>query len=104
MPKTVKRPAEDFNYGLSFEDVMGGDSIQSVIAVTALNLMTRIDSTSQIVGNSSPIGSPAFIVGVQLKNIVIGERHSVTVKILTDSNETLQGEILLDGVEAIYDA
>jgi hypothetical protein len=100
-----KAPYEQFAVSIDFAaDIGTGNSIASVTAVTATSNLTGLDSTADVIASTpAPAISGtavAFTLAGQVADGpsggVVGERHTVTVQIVSSIGEKYQGDITLE--------
>jgi hypothetical protein len=100
MPATWKDPSDVFDYSLDFSpDLATGEVITAVVSVTATNVATEDDSTTDII-RSAPtpaVSSPNVTFWLQGGNV--GERHSIEVVVSTDQGRRYTGVLVLDVFE-----
>ena len=105
-----KAPFEQFAVSLDFSaDVGPGNSIASITSVTATSNLTGLDSTDDVIAvtPAPAIGSSGtavtFTVAGQVTDGasggVVGERHTISVQIVSSIGEKYQGDVTLEIVE-----
>jgi hypothetical protein len=85
-----KTPEESYDIYKDFAAPLGSDSIASITRVTSVNERTGADSTSEIIAASpapSVVGAKVYY-WVKKNGGIAGERHKVTVEILTAGGRT----------------
>jgi hypothetical protein len=104
-----KAPYERFVVSLDFSaDIGTGNTIASITSVTAVNKLNGLDSTTSVIA-SSPVPTisasgtaVAFTVAGTATGItggVAGERHTISVQIVSSAGEKYQGDVTLEIVE-----
>jgi hypothetical protein len=100
-----KAPFEQFSVSLDFAaDIGAGNGIASITAVTAVSSLTGLDSTEEVL---APSPEPAIANGAgantavafTVQGGVVGERHTVSVQIVSSICEKYQGDVTLEIVE-----
>jgi hypothetical protein len=95
-----KTPYEQFAVSLDFTaDIGAGNSIASITAVTATSDLTRLDSTEEVIASSPVPAISGTAVIFTVTGGAVGERHTVSVQIVSSIGEKYQGDITLEIVE-----
>lgn len=92
-----KSPSEQFGVSLDFTGDLGaGNTIASIVSVTAANRVTGVDATAVLIGSPAPAIDPdGTAVDLTLKGGVPGANYTVSITIISTIGETYVGEILL---------
>jgi hypothetical protein len=91
-----KAPFEQFAVSLDFAaDLGAGNSIASIIAVTAVSDLSGLDSTPEVVASDPPPQISGTAVAFEVIGGVAGETHTISVQIVSSIGEKYQGDITL---------
>jgi hypothetical protein len=93
-----KSPSEQFGVSLDFTSDLGaGNTIASIVSVTAANRVTGVDATALVIGTPAPAIDPdGTSVDLALAGGVAGANYTVSITITSSIGETYVGEILLE--------
>ena len=95
-----KAPFEQFAISIDFAaDIRAGNSIASITAVTATSNLSGLVTTDEVIA-STP--APAVVgtgVAFTVTGGVVGERHTISVQIVSSIGEKYQGDVTLEIVE-----
>ena len=103
-----KAPFEQFTVSLDFSaDIGVGDSVASITGVTATSNLTGLDSTAQVIASSPAPQISGTAVVFTLAGYAaggptggaVGERHTITVQIVSSTGEKYQGDVTLEVVQ-----
>jgi hypothetical protein len=97
-----KSPFEQFGISLDFTaDVGTGNTVASISAVTAVNNLTQVDSTAEVIAATPApvISTTGTAVVFEVTGGVVGETHTISVQIVSSIAEKYQGDITLRVVE-----
>jgi hypothetical protein len=102
-----KAPFEQFAVSIDFSaDIGAGNSIASITSVTAVSSLSGLDSTADVIASA-----PAPAISTSGTAIVftvagyaadgpsggvVGERHTVSVQIVSSIGEKYQGDVTLE--------
>jgi hypothetical protein len=92
-----KSPSEQFGVSLDFTGDLGaGNTIASIVSVTAANRVTGVDATTALIGTPAPAIDPdGTSVDLTLQGGAAGADYTVSITITSSIGETYVGEILL---------
>jgi hypothetical protein len=91
-----KYPFEQFAISLDFAaDLGSGGGIASIAGVTAVNDLTKADSTEEVIAAEPSPGISGTAVTLTVMGGVAGETHTIAVQIVSAVGEQYQGEITL---------
>jgi hypothetical protein len=91
-----KAPFEQFAVSLDFAaDIGAGNSIASIIAVTAVSNLSGLDSTAEVVASDPPPQISGTAVSFEVTGGVAGQTHTISVQIVSNVGEKYQGDITL---------
>jgi len=92
-----KQPSEKHTLTVDYTNRLPDSVTLSMASMTALNLRTRADATSNIVtGTSMTVDADGLTASGQVKNGVAGERFKLTVSALLSNTDVYQDEIILE--------
>jgi hypothetical protein len=92
-----KAPYEQFAVSLDFAaDIGPGNSIASITAVTATSDLTSLDSTEEVIASAPAPAISGTAVVFTVTGGVAGERHTVSVQIVSSIGERYQGDMTLE--------
>ncbi len=95
-----KSPYEQFAVSVDFSaDIGTGNSIASITAVTATSNLSGLDSTAEVIAASPAPAIVGTAVSLTVLSGVVGERHTISVQIVSSIGEKYQGDIILEIVE-----
>ena len=103
-----KAPYEQFAVSLDFgADIGAGNSIASITSVTATSDLSGLDSTAEVIASSpAPAISGNAVVFTVAGYVAdgpsggaLGERHTISVQIVSSIGEKYQGDVTLEIVE-----
>jgi hypothetical protein len=95
-----KCPYEQFAVSIDFAaDIGSGNSIASITAVTATSDLSGLDSTAEVIAPSPVPSIVGTAVSLTLLGGVVGERHTISVQIVSSIGEKYQGDLTLEIVE-----
>jgi hypothetical protein len=91
-----KYPFEQFVISIDFAaDLGAGGAIASISGVTAVNDLTKADSTEEVIATEPAPAISGTAVTFTVAGGVAGETHTVSVQIVSTQEEQYQGEITL---------
>jgi hypothetical protein len=92
-----KAPFEQFAISIDLAaDIGTGNRIASITAVTATSDLTRLDSTEEVIASSPAPAISGTAVVFTVMGGVVGERHTISVQIVSSIGEKCQGDITLE--------
>jgi hypothetical protein len=103
-----KAPYEQFGVSVDFAaDIGAGNSIASITAVTAMSNLMQLDSTPEVIASTPAPAISGTAVTFTLAGKatggpsggVVGERHTISVQIVSSIGEKYQGDVTLEIVE-----
>jgi hypothetical protein len=97
-----KCPFEQLAVSLDFTtDVGPGNTLASISAVTAVNNLTQMDSTAEVIAATPApaISTTGTAVVFEVTGGVVGETHTISVQIVSCLGEKYQGDLTLRVVE-----
>jgi hypothetical protein len=95
-----KAPYEQFAISIDFAaDIGAGNSIASITAVTATSNLSGLDSTAEVIAASPGLAIVGTAVSLRVLGGVVGERHTISVQIVSSIGEKYQGDLTLEIVE-----
>jgi hypothetical protein len=95
-----KCPFEQYAISIDFAaDIGTGNSIASITGVTATSNLSGLDTTDEVIAfTPAPAISSTAVVFTVIGGVV-GERHTISVQIVSSIGEKYQGDITLEIVD-----
>ena len=91
-----KAPFEQFGISLDFAaDIGSGNRIASIASVTAVNDLSGLDSTAEVIATSPAPMISGTAVAFTVQGGVVGETHTIAVQIVSSIGEKYQGDVTL---------
>jgi hypothetical protein len=91
-----KAPFEQFEVSLDFAaDIGSGNSIASIVSVTATSNLTDLVSTAEVIAASPAPEISGTAAVFTVTGGAAGETHTIAVQIVSSIGEKYQGEITL---------
>lgn len=92
-----KAPFEQFSVSLDFAaDIGAGNGIASITAVTAVSSLSGLDSTAEVLAATPAPAISGTAVVFTVQGGVVGERHTISVQIVSSIGEKYQGDVTLE--------
>jgi hypothetical protein len=91
-----KTPFEQFAVSLDFSaDLGAGNNVASVSAVTAINNLTGVVSTAEVIVSTPPPAPTGTAVVFEVTGGVVGETYTISVQVVSSIEEKYQGDVTL---------